>query len=179
MRRLFFALCPNDTIRAQLVHAASKIECGEGRRIAAANLHVTLLFIGNVEDASAGRLQTAADRVLGDRFELHFDRLGRWRRSGIAWLAPAAIPSGLSDLVEQLHRHIHAAGFALETRAYRPHVTICRCLPNAPPPSGEVDIRWRVDEFALLESVIIPSTVRYEVIRRWPLAASGRAALGR
>ncbi|HJP34486.1 MAG TPA: 2'-5' RNA ligase family protein, partial [Gammaproteobacteria bacterium] len=103
MRRFFFALWPDDTIRAQLLRTALKIECGDGRRIVAANLHVTLLFIGNVEDGSVEGIGEAADSVIGDRFALHFDTLDR-RRGGIAWLAPKVIPPGLSKLVEQLRR---------------------------------------------------------------------------
>jgi 2'-5' RNA ligase len=68
---------------------------------------------------------------------------------------------------------LSAAGFALDARPHVPHVTLarnarCDGLPERI--SGlATPIRWRVDEFTLVESVLPAAGARYRVLARWPL----------
>lgn len=172
MRRLFFALWPPASVRSELASIAATIACGSARRVPDANLHVTLLFLGNVEQSAIVRLCAAAAAVSGDRFALRIDNCGWWRRSGIGWLAPSAESPALSDLVEELRRRVAWLGVAVETRPYRPHVTICRRLSRPPQaPRGDFGIRWPVAEFSLMESTQGPNGVYYERLHSWPLGA--------
>jgi RNA 2',3'-cyclic 3'-phosphodiesterase len=174
MRRLFFALWPSDAVRAQLAQAAAAIDPGDGRRVATANLHVTVLFLGEVADGIAERLCAAADGSAGRGFELHVDAAGWWRRSAVVWLAPSLVPPALLSLVEQLRELVSGVDIPLEARPYRPHVTVYR-RAHRPPRSARIGCRWRIDEFSLIESLPGAAGVRYQVLRRWPLDAGDRS----
>ena len=174
MRRLFFAVTPNDTDRARLARVAAAIDWGNGRRVASENLHLTLLFVGDVDDRTVARLCSAADSIAGCGFALYLDASGWWRRGGIVWLAPTTIPLALLHLVEQLREHVAALALPLDARPYRPHVTICRRAPAAPAvsPAGA---RWLLDKFSLLESISAAAGVHYVAVRDWSLKPSREA----
>lgn len=172
MRRLFFALWPDHAVRAQLARAAAGIDCGDGRPVAVEKLHLTLLFIGGVDDGATARLCAALNTMSGRGFEFRLDASGWWRRSAVVWLAPTVIPPLLLGLVEQLRARAAAVDIPLQAGPYRPHVTVCRGARKRPA-VGDIDCRWPVDEFSLVESIPVAGGVRYAVLRRWPLGPRG------
>lgn len=122
-------------------------------------MHLTLHFIGDAEPEAVTR---ALEPVRAAAFELEIGALGMFSRRG----RPAALWAGVehSEPLHALHGAIGealaAAGYALDTRAYRPHVTLARltprasratiraCLARAAPES----MKFRVEEFVLLAS---------------------------
>jgi len=175
MRRLFFALWPDSTVRAKLARAAAEIVPDKRRSVAAAKLHLTLVFIGSIDDRTIARLCADSETDTGIAFELCLDTSGVFRRAAITWLAPTVIPAELSRLVERLETRVAALGVPPETRPYRPHVTICRGLHNTPVPlASGFATQWPVNDYALVESIPGARGVRYEVLRCWPLGPSER-----
>ena len=60
-RRLFFALWPDAVLKAQIGHAArTPARSVDGRRVRDENLHLTLLFLGNVGADAEARVRIAA-----------------------------------------------------------------------------------------------------------------------
>lgn len=89
------------------------------------NLHLTLAFIGETDRADAAC--QAMNRVSGKPFELASDALGRFRRdSGDIWWLGFAPSGSLSNLYAGLFKELVRAGFSLEARSYRPHLTLGR-----------------------------------------------------
>ena len=174
---MFFALWPDGAARAALAGLAEAI-AGEtgGRAPAAANLHLTLAFVGEVAPDRVDLLLGAGRDVAAEiaPFTLVLDRLGAFDRGGIAWIGATEIPSGLSGVAHRLERRLSAAGFRVDRRAYAPHLTLarkCTALPIAP---RAASVAWRVEELALVESVLRPGGSSYRDISRWPL--DGRTA---
>lgn len=175
MPRLFFALWPDAPARAALARLALDVaQAAHGRAPRADNLHVTLAFLGSVDDADVARAVAAGMRAAAaaGAFDVALARLGGTRR-GIAWCAPAVVPTGLGRLHEALAAALHEAGFATEARSFRPHVTLARdCagpLRRAPLPAP---IGWRADALALVASTPAPGGSHYRDLARWPLAAA-------
>jgi len=154
MARLFFALWPDEAARNALAAKSTEIarRCA-GRPVPAANLHLTLVFLGEVPGEAIPALRRAAQPAAGAAFELALDRLGAFARAGVAWAGCGRPPRELLDLQAGLSARVREAGFTPDERAFAAHLTLARRIrePLAPEPMEAV--RWRVGSFALVESV--------------------------
>lgn len=91
------------------------------------NYHITLRFIGDVDDEIAREVGWALGQVRRKDFELHFDGLtsfgGRRPRAVVATVASS--PS-LIELQAEHERLMKRVGLEPEGRKYTPHVTLAR-----------------------------------------------------
>ena len=167
--RLFFALSPPQPLRQRLSAAAQRVVTAQrapGRQTATAQLHLTLAFLGELEgDEPIARARAAGDRVRADVFSVRIDQAGSF---GSTWfLASAEPPPELVALQSQLASELAQAGFALEARAFHPHLTFQRKAEHALPPMRVAPIRWLAETFTLFES--IPNERRYLQLASWNL----------
>jgi 2'-5' RNA ligase len=168
--RVFFALWPGAFVRDALAAAAVKAqaECA-GRATPAAKLHITLFFVGEIERARLGALETCAAAVRAERFALDMGVLGYWRHNRIVWAGARQCPTALESLVSQLTANLAREGIAGEDRRFVPHVTLVRNARGAPKETSLDAPEWDVRTFALVESVRVGGGVRYDVRGEWPL----------
>ncbi len=168
-KRLFFALWPEDAVRAQLVGLQTLLPQAQGRWLHAQDLHLTLQFLGAVQVGQMSCIRQAADAVSVSRFELCIDHLDYWPKPGIAWAGVKQTPAALTHLHAQLGRGLHNCGFKPEKRCYRPHVTLVRNTT----PSGRLavpePVLWPVDHFVLVESQPFGDPPWYHPIDGWAL----------
>lgn len=169
--RLFFALWPPDEVRAKLAELQGSLMSFRGRATQAAQLHLTLLFLGAVAPERRSCLEAYASSMAVPPFDLILDTLGYWPRPQIVWLGNAAIPEPLRQLVNGLREGATHCGGAVEARPFRVHLTLMRKVPPRPrPPRGMVPaLRWPVREFRLMRSQLRPGGSEYSVVRAWPL----------
>lgn len=101
------------------------------RLVAAENMHITLRFIGEVEDLDTPRLKATLARHLPPvEVKLRLDGVrtfGAAARTSSAWLSVA----GDLDELRQLHQRANEAvkdglGVPFEEQRYTPHVTLAR-----------------------------------------------------
>jgi RNA 2',3'-cyclic 3'-phosphodiesterase len=97
------------------------------RWIDAENYHLTLRFIGDIDDALAREIAGVLARVHRRPFELRLDGLtsfgGRKPRAVVAAALPAA---PLMELQAEHDRLLQRLGLEPEGRKYTPHVTLAR-----------------------------------------------------
>lgn len=169
-RRLFFALWPDDVLR-QRFWASSREAVAEsrGRATSIANLHVTVLFLGEVPEDRLESVRAAGDRSRADPFDLELDSIEVWKRSGVLSLTAPDTPPALLSLVEQLRFRLLEAQFNLRPEDYRPHVTLARRVLRRNLRRAIPAIRWHVREFALVESRPGTDGSSYTVLERWKL----------
>lgn len=168
-RRLFFALWPDRPVRERIAAYSARVGARGGRSVPSASLHLTLVFLGGVEDALAPALEHAATQVQGRQFSLRLDAPGAFRAARALWLGPAVVPVPLVALEHALQRASAVAGITLAERAFVPHVTLVRNAHVFDPLPGDVAIDWPVQEFVLCASRTESAGARYDVLRRWPL----------
>jgi 2'-5' RNA ligase len=91
------------------------------------NYHLTLRFIGDVDDAIAHEIASMLSRVKRGSFDLHMDGLtsfgGRKPRAVVASVAPA---QALIDVQAEHERLMQRIGLEPEGRKFTPHVTLAR-----------------------------------------------------
>jgi 2'-5' RNA ligase len=169
--RIFFALWPDPATRARLAAIAARIPlAGAARRVPEYNLHLTLHFVGNVEPADADCMRRQARAVEGAAFELVIDSSGQFGRARVGWLGPARIPDALLNLHRDLGINLRACGYEAEKRAYCPHISVVRKPNRVDQTAGFDPLRWKVDNFVLVESRAAETGVRYQVVESYPLS---------
>ncbi len=176
MLRLFVALpCP-----PQWSAAIRSVQAGvEGARWQSAEqLHLTLAFLGEVDEPVARDIDAALDRVTHPPFSiaLHgtgaFDRRGR-AHSLWAGVTPQADVSLLASKVEEAARR---AGLLLQTRRYVPHVTLARLAvpvatvePWLAATAAFAAPPHHFDQFHLYSSDLGSGGARYHLLGRYDL----------
>jgi RNA 2',3'-cyclic 3'-phosphodiesterase len=146
-----------------------------------AQLHLTLAFLGE-QPAEAVERMSAAAGPCGElhAFEATLSGAGAFpsaRRAHVLWLGIAEGASELSALARRLSSGLRAAGFELEDRPFRPHLTVARVKRGGERAAeralsafaaGEV-ARFRVDRLLLMKSELAPGGARHEAVRTFPL----------
>ncbi|MFC7778550.1 RNA 2',3'-cyclic phosphodiesterase [Pantoea sp. GCM10028869] len=173
-QRLFFALELPAPLQQQLVQwRADNFAAEAGKPVAAANLHLTLAFLGEVSDETSRKLQLLASRIEQPGFALDLDDAGHWPRPGVVWLGCQRAPRGLLQLASLLRAQAARHGCAQSPQPFHPHVTLLRQAASqiALPPRG---FHWRTDirHFALFASNVTRGRTRYQALARWPLLSS-------
>lgn len=131
-------------------------------RYAPADWHVTLHFIGDVEPDQVRNIAAGA-HVPFQPFELVLDQPALWHH-GLAVLCATDMPMPLQVLHAQLGQALQQLGLPVETRPYRPHLTLARRADAAVAPSAPAPVVWPVTGFALVVSTGCKDQ-RYQVIR--------------
>ena len=168
---MFFALWPDEALRARLGAAAVLIPPGDAARayrVKRERYHLTLAFLGQIDARQVEAAQQAADCVRAPPFLLPLDHVGHFAGANVVWIGPQTLPPALAQLKAELDRELLRFGLPIERGSFTPHITCLRGVreaPDAPAPS----IDWWAQEFVLVKSVLKPSGSCYSVVRRWPL----------
>lgn len=125
------------------------------------NYHITLRFIGDIDDALARDIAGLLGRVRRDPFELHLDGLssfgGRKPRAVVAPVKPAP---QLMELQSEQERLLQRIGLEPEGRKYMPHVSLARLRDSSSHQVAEYlaarghyrSMPFRVSRFVLFSS---------------------------
>lgn len=156
MPRLFVAFGLPQTLRDSLALTRGGLD--RARWVDPADYHVTLRFIGDVDNADADRLAASLDMVEAEAFTARMDVYGSFGgdRPRIAHLGLHPDPA-LMALQHKVEMACRAAGFEAESRKFTPHITIARLgrtgagdlaawLSSRLPPAPS---SFRVDNFSL------------------------------
>lgn len=177
MLRLFVALIPPRSQRAALLALPHNI--ADARWQDDAQLHLTLAFVGEVDERAAADLDGALSALSLPAVDLAIAGVGHFARRGRvhslwAGAAPAAPLTGMSKSVAQACR---IAGLDIDSRQFVPHVTLARLNADeavvAPFLAAHADLDLpaeRVTRMVLMQSDLGKSGARYSVLAHYPLA---------
>ncbi len=173
--RVFFALWPTEAESGALAAWQMPLKqlCG-GRAVLGKTLHLTLAFLGGIEQIRLESLIRAAQEVRTEDFELCFDGAHFWGRNHIVYAAPDHVPPQLVRLTGALEQSLDTHGFKFDQHEFKPHITLLR---NARGTNAELNVmqpvHWQVMDFALAESVPQGGVMGYRVLARFPLKTGG------
>jgi 2'-5' RNA ligase len=179
--RLFFALWPDEAMRQAMALATRKAaRTSGGRPVPAANLHITLAFLGSVPERQLPRLGAIARRAASHygtapppadepRIELAFEHLEYWRDAHLLCAVPAEPPARVAGLARGLQGLLNEGGFAPDLKPFRPHVTVARKVSRPGPADRIHPVTWRFTELALVESRTLPQGALYSVVESYAL----------
>jgi len=135
--RVFVALNLPDAVRRALWDATTELRDGSYpiRWVRPEGLHLTLKFLGEVEDGRQPELEGALRRAVAGAKALPlalggFGVFPDFRRPRVVWVGIAPDPA-LELLQHGTEREFGPLGFAPEGRAFRPHLTLGRAGRDA------------------------------------------------
>lgn len=178
-----------DMLAGVVRHLASRVDGGV-RWSRPESLHLTLRFLGNIDEETVPALSDAVSRsaVSAHTFELALGRIGgfeRLRAMRVIWMSVAGDLEPLTELYRSLESGLESLGFARERRAFRPHITLGRVRDGAPVPQRravaealagadlEEGAMLTVESIALIRSVLAPGGSEYTRLHTARLGVEG------
>ena len=173
--RAFFGLPVPDEQRKKLDSylVACAAVAPEFRWTPAANLHLTVRFIGSIERSAAEGIADWLAELLLEGFELQLGEVGTFKRGRlvrVVWLQVRAGAVAARELAEQVEAECVRAGLAPEARPFQPHLTLARARPRdgavLPPLPNPPELQpWRATELILYRSQLGRAGSVYEPLR--------------
>jgi RNA 2',3'-cyclic 3'-phosphodiesterase len=178
--RLFVALEIPSSVRDSLSALIQELRATESestksktRWVRPENLHVTLKFIGHVENAKLEFIRAALAEVRSNQaVDLRFDGLGFFpseRRPRVFWAGMEASPN-LAPLASEIDARLGKLGIPNETREFAPHLTLARFDPPGISQQLRAAVENNADrnfgalhtnQFHLMESKLKPTGAEY------------------
>lgn len=180
MPRLFIALPVGDNVKANLARVGRGRPTERGIRwLEPEALHLTLAFLGDVAEREVSDLEDAIYAATeGDSGPLDLIARGigafpNEAKARVLWAGVDGELARLGALRERLMGELLSAGFEVDDKRFRPHITLARLRwPQPVPPNlpliGEFG-EWTADEVQLIESRLHASGARYVVRADVPL----------
>lgn len=166
--RLFLALWPDRATREALQAWQATIASPTARLTPARDLHLTLHFLGVLDDARLPDVQAAAD-VASPPVTVLLSSLETWKQ-GLRVALAHDVPPALAGLHAAIGAGLRARGLPLDARPYRPHVTLARRagpgLAGEPATGPPAPITWSSAGHVLA----MRDGPHYRVLQRWPAA---------
>ncbi len=157
--RCFLAIDPGAVLRARLAALTARFSSSALRWLAPEDYHLTLVFLGQVRVDEVVRIRGCVAAVTPTLAPLHY-------RLAVARAFPdahkprvlAALPDDPQSFLSwhaPLAATLAQAGFAIEHRAYRPHLSLARCKgrpADAQPADLALDLEGEARAVTLYES---------------------------
>ena len=126
MVRLFVAIDLPDDVRSRLAGLCAGVP--GAKWVAPENMHLTLRFIGEVDDARAADIDAALGRIRAPSFDMALAEIGHFGSRGRTRALWAGIEKceALERLQAKVESALVRAGLEPEGRKFAPHVTLAR-----------------------------------------------------
>lgn len=182
MIRLFVAITLPEAIRLRLAGLCAGIP--GARWVGEENLHLTLRFIGDVDNGVAEDVDAALTRIRAPAFDITLEGVGYFGKASQARILWAGIRKcgALSHLQAKVESAVTRSGLPPEERKFSPHVTLARLkgaqagrlerfvAENAGFRAGPI----AVDRFVLYSSFLSRAGAIHTPEADYPLAAPER-----
>lgn len=166
-QRLFFALWPDDKTRKIIAKLVQRvIPHHQGKPIRTDNLHLTLAFLGNVNNAQRDCVEAVAESLSITPFSLCLDHLGVFSSAKVLWLGIKEQPDALTQLANNLANGARDCEIKLDEKAFKPHVSLIRKTNQLHELEVE-PIYWNINQFCLVQSIPHREGVEYRVVKSW------------
>ena len=155
--RLFVAIDFPEQGKMELWYLAQRLEyqADRARVVPMENYHLTLLFIGETNRINEARAAFHKVPLPEMPIEVKFDGIGSFKQQrDYAWWVGVKTSDALKTLAADLTAAFRAEGFTIQTRSFKPHITLARRVNSkrlielsAPP------IVLKADRISLMSSV--------------------------
>jgi RNA 2',3'-cyclic 3'-phosphodiesterase len=180
--RAFIAIELPEALRERLTREQARFRAAavEARWTEPQGIHLTLKFLGEISDGQLAHV-TKSLKAVGrfEPFRIQTKGFGFFpdaRKPRVFWAGLEA-PAELAQLAARVETALTPAGFAPESRAFHPHLTLARFKIPRPQPKLQALVaelletilgQFEVSEFFLWESKLSPQGATYRKVARFP-----------
>ncbi|MBF6591751.1 MAG: RNA 2',3'-cyclic phosphodiesterase [Ktedonobacterales bacterium] len=184
MTRTFIALELSDEVHVALRHTLERLARALPaiHWVDAASLHLTLAFLGELDDARLAAVTEATELVVRGAVPLRLEVVGMGtfgseRAPRVIWAGIGGHTHQLLVLREELVQALEARGFAREALPFSPHLTLARVkdrlddatharLRSSLQSQYQVKLAgWETDHLAVMKSELARPAARYTRLR--------------
>lgn len=126
--RLFIAINFDEETKKNIISVQERLKSvSRGSFSRRENLHLTLVFLGEISSSNIPAIKRVIDEMPTPKLRLNFNHLGSFQRdSGDIWWIGLENNVALLKMQKQINQKLCLAGFSLESRSYKPHLTLAR-----------------------------------------------------
>lgn len=171
--RLFLAINFEDEIKEEIAAIIDFLRpyATQGRFVHKDNLHLTLEFLGEIEETRVKDLKEILNHIEHSKFQLKFTELGHFktRKGRIYWLG-LEHNEVLISLQASLRQKLREKKFNVDSREFSPHNTIGRNMKfkndlNLTPINEQIKkLETTVEKINLMESKFVNGKLVYSVV---------------
>jgi len=155
--RLFVAIDLPDEAKAELWYTAQRLEhqAQHARVVPRENYHLTLVFIGETSRVNEAREALCRVRLPKEPIEMTFSGVGSFRQQrDYTWWVGIETTDALKALADELALQYRAADFSIESRSFKPHITLARKVSTLRPVELSAPrFSFRPDHLSLMRSI--------------------------
>lgn len=131
--------------------------------VAPENLHITLIFFGEVKEEQGHVLKDEITKTVRDSSSFEVSTGGLTAEGRPIWLEIKNGQKELADLFQKLAAGLNIKGSAEEARPFHPHLTLGRIKKRGkiPLPQPKQTFSWRAERLELFESQLRPTGPTY------------------
>ncbi|NOZ08429.1 MAG: RNA 2',3'-cyclic phosphodiesterase [FCB group bacterium] len=172
-----------------MITSVVKTPLAEIRWLSGFHLHLTLLFLGNIEADLIAVLSEKLRRInAGPRISASIEGTGIFpdeHHARILWLGMRNGSAELISLQKSITRAVADICPQNPRDSFKPHITIGRVRPKVKPERIDFipflntvynPIHFTINEFILYESILTPDGPRYTALEKFPLIQNSRKA---
>lgn len=161
-RRLFVALWPSQDDRSAVSTALGTLPLPAGaRRVPEQEWHITLAFLSVVPESLRSSIEQLLTQFPVQPERLVLDSFEWWPESRVGVWAATRTPPTLAAAHACLCRQLEDLGLRIETRDWRPHLTLARALDASCVTPSPQPLQWPIRSIALVESHAAVGSGRY------------------
>lgn len=170
MPRLFIAIDLPEEVKQKLGNLRKELAFPQAKWVKKENLHLTLKFLGQVEEEKIHLVSSGLKKALKDFscFALQTSELGAFpdpKRARVLWIDLEKGREETRNLFRLMDNQLLDLGFEKETREFEPHITLARFKKPAPLlnlPSVGFSCYFIAREVVLFESILKPEGPVYK-----------------
>ena len=173
MKRVFISIELPENIKKEIQKIQEKLPEFHGKKTEFENLHLTLKFLGEIDDEKIEEVRKRLNKVEFKKLECGIDEIGVFNEKfiKIVWIHL----NGCEELQKKIDEFLFGL-FGKEKR-FMSHITIARIksVKDKKKFLGELkkiklkEIKFVVDKFRLMESVLMPEGPKYKTIEEYNL----------
>jgi 2'-5' RNA ligase len=182
--RTFIAIKIPEEIRKSLARLQNKLKaCGaDVKWVEPANIHLTLKFIGEIEEGKIPEIERAMREAAGNKasFKVRIGNIGAFpdlRHPRVIWAGINQGEKETRSIANELEERLEALGVPKENREFAGHLTLGRArslknmtelikkLEKLKDLSREENFEFKAGEITLFKSTLTPQGAFYEALK--------------
>jgi RNA 2',3'-cyclic 3'-phosphodiesterase len=183
--RLFFAITLPGEVQWALSELRPRDESRDYRWVHPSLMHLTLAFLGEQPEERLELLQRVGSEAAqasapGTLRLANAGSFGSRSAPRVLWVDLVGDVAALNTLQRNLDSSLRAAGFTLEDRPFRAHITLARRRESAQggPPAGwpppiNAPPAFRLEKLTLMQSRLSPRGATYTHVFQFPIGSAG------